>query len=120
MSNVLPLTLKREYFNQILCGTKKEEYREVKPYWVKRLCGIGSTVFEDFHDVVEFIPFPYFFIEFKNGYGYDVPTMLIKCENIELKRGIETPLGKGDFFVLKLGDIEWTRNLKNSNEKSHE
>lgn len=36
-SKILVLNLKKEYFKEILAGTKKEEYREVKPYWNKRL-----------------------------------------------------------------------------------
>lgn len=33
----LILNLKKEYFIEILNGTKVEEYREVKDYWTKRL-----------------------------------------------------------------------------------
>ena len=35
--NILTLNLKKEYFEEILKGTKLEEYREVKDYWTKRL-----------------------------------------------------------------------------------
>ncbi len=34
---ILTLNLNKEYFNEILFGNKKEEYREVKEYWTKRL-----------------------------------------------------------------------------------
>lgn len=33
----LILNLKKEYFEEILSGVKKEEYREIKEYWNKRL-----------------------------------------------------------------------------------
>ena len=33
----LYLNLKKEYFDQIKSGVKKEEYREIKPYWTVRL-----------------------------------------------------------------------------------
>lgn len=33
----LYLNLKKEYFDQIKSGVKKEEYREIKSYWEKRL-----------------------------------------------------------------------------------
>ena len=33
----LYLNLKKEYFDQIKSGIKKEEYREIKPYWTVRL-----------------------------------------------------------------------------------
>lgn len=35
--NILILNLNKEYFNEIKSGIKKEEYREVKDYWNKRL-----------------------------------------------------------------------------------
>lgn len=35
----LRLPLKREYFEQISSGVKKEEYRLYTPYWQKRLQG---------------------------------------------------------------------------------
>lgn len=35
--NILTLNLNKEYFNEIKSGIKKEEYREVKDYWNKRL-----------------------------------------------------------------------------------
>ena len=33
----LKLTLTRKWFDMILRGEKKEEYREIKPYWEQRL-----------------------------------------------------------------------------------
>ena len=35
---VLYLPLKKEWYNMIESGVKTEEYREIKPYWAKRLC----------------------------------------------------------------------------------
>ena len=32
--NILHLTLKKKYFDEILSGKKKKEYRELKPYWI--------------------------------------------------------------------------------------
>ena len=34
---VLHLVLKKKWYDMIASGTKKEEYREAKPYWVKRI-----------------------------------------------------------------------------------
>ena len=33
----LTLSLKRKWFDMIKAGAKKEEYREIKPFWIKRL-----------------------------------------------------------------------------------
>lgn len=35
---VLDLVLKSKWYDMINSGEKKEEYREFKPYWIKRLC----------------------------------------------------------------------------------
>ena len=37
MKTRLVLTLKKKWFELIVKGIKKEEYRELKPYWFKRL-----------------------------------------------------------------------------------
>jgi hypothetical protein len=38
-SRILQLALDREFFEDIRDGSKLEEYREVKPYWTKRIEG---------------------------------------------------------------------------------
>ncbi len=35
-NKILHLNLKKMWFDLILCGEKKEEYREIKIYWLKR------------------------------------------------------------------------------------
>ena len=37
MNNTLHLVLKHKWYEMIESGIKTEEYREIKPYWVKRL-----------------------------------------------------------------------------------
>ena len=59
----LHLTLKKKWFDLILSGEKKEEYREIKDYWCKRFCSkewykyeveILHNAIELFPDVIEF------------------------------------------------------------------
>lgn len=35
--NTLVLVLKKKWFDMIDSGIKKEEYREIKDYWIRRL-----------------------------------------------------------------------------------
>ena len=35
-TTTLTLTINRKWFDLIKAGIKKEEYREIKPYWIKR------------------------------------------------------------------------------------
>ncbi len=100
--NILHLTLKKKYFDEILSGKKKKEFRELKQYWISRLCtkkSIESACFELF----EFKKFEK--IIFKNGYKKNAPSFEIELKNIEISLGIDTPIGKGNFFVIHLGDI---------------
>ena len=42
---ILELPLKSEWYLMIESGVKLEEYREIKPYWSKRLVGHESPLF---------------------------------------------------------------------------
>lgn len=79
----LHLTLKRKWFDLILSGEKKEEYREIKQHWVSRLEGKK-----------------YDFIEFRNGYSGNSPRMIVECR--EIKKGAWN--GR-PAYVLQLGKI---------------
>lgn len=37
MKKVLNLVVSKKWFNMIVSGAKNEEYREIKPYWIRRL-----------------------------------------------------------------------------------
>ena len=86
----LHLTLKKNWFYLILSGEKKEEYREIKPYWEKRL--IGKK---------------YDRIIFRNGYGDNVPWFAIELKGItQGTRKSEWGAEEGKlYFVLSLGEI---------------
>ena len=86
---VLHLILKKQWFDMIASGEKKEEYREVKPYWTTRL------IHNDF-DV----------IHFRNGYASDAPTMTIDLISIDVGLGNqEWGSGSKPVYILKLGNI---------------
>jgi hypothetical protein len=44
-SDRITTTIKRQWLAEILAGTKKIEYREIKPYWTKRFKSV-TTPFE--------------------------------------------------------------------------
>lgn len=92
---VLHLTLKKKWFDMIASGEKKEEYREVKEYWEKRLM-------HRFFDPV------YTHVQFRNGYAKNSPTILLEIDgNINISKGKQewgAEEGK-QYFVIKLGGI---------------
>jgi hypothetical protein len=92
---ILHLTLKKKWFDMIASGEKKEEYREIKPYWIKRL----------HFDLWNNRPFDA--VYFRNGYAADARQMKLKCEGIEVRTGKEewgAEPGK-EYYVIKLGEL---------------
>jgi len=116
---MLHLTLTKKWFGMILSGEKKEEYREQKIFWYSRLCKMVVPLNCEIgnHEVCTHAPedkFIHFdFIEFRNGYSKDAPTMTVEC------KGVTTGTGRPEWgapshpvFIIKLGDILETKNLK--------
>ena len=72
---VLRLTVCKKWFDMIVTGTKKEEYREIKTYWARRL----TTNCECFYDVAVELSYgsviyrPFTHVLFINGYNKDSP-----------------------------------------------
>lgn len=109
MAKVLTLTLKKKWFDMILSGEKKEEYREVKDYWMKRLAGIqgcGTSYNFTLLCNAENKCKDYDIIVFKNGYSKDAPTIVIECKGIQVKEG-RKQWGAPNYrvFAIKLGEI---------------
>lgn len=109
-AKVLRLTLAKKWFDMIFSGEKKEEYRIIKQYWIKRLTNQnpdGSVNGKSFYK-------DYDFIEFSNGYGNDVPKMIVKFEGIDMGEGkTEWGAEEGfDYFIIKLGVITDFKNIK--------
>jgi hypothetical protein len=94
---VLHLTLKKKWFDMIASGEKKEEYREIKSYWISRLCcGFPSMYSEKTFDVVLF----------RNGYSKDSPKLAMKWIGMQFGDGKPewgAEPGK-KYFVIKLGE----------------
>lgn len=136
----LHLTLKKQYFNEILAGEKTEEYRELKSYWISRLLkgqnegqneGVELSA-QEYNDLIRDLQSPldnsdsaaedllgyfglaldyYDQIIFRNGYAKNAPTMIVEWKGIQIKR-CNTPLGNKWQFAIKLGKILETKNIK--------
>lgn len=125
MKKVLTLTVNKEWFSRILSGVKKEEYREIKPYWVARLfydrfgklspvlvkeltdyiIKHGDTENFEAKNGIEVSFVPYTHVLFINGYGDDKPRIEKEIESIDIgkpRKGWcpDDFLGK-EFFVIR-------------------
>lgn len=127
----LQLNLKRQWYDMILSGDKKEEYREITEYWTKRifqekgklnyLLFIENLLHDRFTMKLDFsltsddwkLKFPernlefHDTITFSNGYAKNRPQFEIELKGIEIREG-KTEWGAEKnvkYFVLKLGKI---------------
>lgn len=86
---LLHLTLKKQWFDMIASGEKKEEYRQIKPYWERRLIDNDAEA-----------------IHFRNGYSKGAPAMIVQLKNIGV--GLGNPhwgAPAKPVYVLELGEI---------------
>ena len=109
----LTLALKAKWFQMILSGEKKEEYRERKPYWTVRF----EKYFGRHYDRIDDIEIPMWNIEekiirFKNGYDKDAPEFLAKCT---IKEGYGNPDWGANpgvyYYILTIHKIFAEKNI---------
>jgi len=121
----LKLTLKKQWFNMILSGEKKEEYREIKPYWAARFMMFPGEMYADEIDELcsdlnlqkettekilscfgcKLVKFDA--IRFTIGYSKNAPTFTIECNKIEIRKGKEDWGAERNkkYFVFNLGSL---------------
>lgn len=101
---VLHLTLKKKWFDMIDSGEKKEEYRDIKPHWIKRLTDSFTT--DDNMYSFLFQPKEFDTIEFRNGYAKDAKKLRFEFGILAIRKGRPewgAEPGK-KYFVIKLGE----------------
>ena len=73
------------YFDAILKGEKTIEYRDITPYWSKRLEGRHYDV-----------------IQFRNGYAKIAPVMIVEFKGMDIDDGR---------YAIQLGKILESKNV---------
>lgn len=120
---ILKLTIKKKWFDMILSGEKKTEYRELKPYWVQRLFEykeIDATP-QSFLDALLEKKYPMFFyikrythIQFFNGayFSEKLPNFTIEYKELYHGAGVEDwGAEKGiEYFGICLGNVTARQN----------
>ena len=79
----------REYFDQILREHKVVEFRDITPYWSKRLEGRHYDI-----------------IKFRNGYRKNAPEMIVEFKGMGTVTFQTTPT-----YAIELGKILETKNV---------
>ena len=102
---MLVLPIKKKWYEMILSGVKKEEYREIKDYYTTRFANI-------FHSVSSrnFIPFEADRkdIIFRNGYSASSPSFVANC-SIRVDKGNTDWGAEKDkkYYVLTIHSIRF-------------
>ena len=81
---MLTLPIKKKWYDEILAGNKKIEYREIKPYWTSRflkVLEIEGKPDETISTLTRIINWQnkQFEVVFKNGYDLDSPSLIALC-----------------------------------------
>ena len=104
LKKVLHLNLKKKWFDMIASGEKKEEYREIKPHWIKRLKDHSLTNPKAFQH--------YDVVCFRNGYQKDAPEMWVDFKGIRVGKAKSewSDNWQGLVFIIELGRVLAKRN----------
>mgnify|MGYP004471057497 CR=1 FL=1 len=100
---MLTLPIKKKWFDMILSGKKKEEYREIKPYYISRF----KNLFFMYPN--SGFPMPGCSrqeILFRNGYSNNSPSFIAEC-TLDIGEGEEewgAEKGK-EYYILKIEKI---------------
>lgn len=124
----LNLTIKKQWFDLVASREKKEEYREIKPYWAARLLHsrdeMESAVFEEmvcnmrepfrrFNTTSDLLNYfgvcfrKFDVVVFRNGYAATSPKITAQLKGIKISSGLPewgAEHGK-NYFVLRLGNV---------------
>jgi hypothetical protein len=77
---VLKLIIKRKYFDQIVAGTKKQEFRDIKPSTEKKYIQIDKDGYALNDENGNNIPIKYDAIRFYVGYAKNRDTALVEVK----------------------------------------
>lgn len=92
---ILNLTIEKKWFDMILSGEKKEEYRDIKPFYDNRFKKEYTKV------------------KLTNGYGKHRPSVILELKSVSkgVTKGDIAPVGGKETYVLHLGKILTIKNI---------
>lgn len=106
--NILPLTIKKKWFDMILSGEKKEEYREIKPFYDSRFSNTLGYPTNIIKAVFEQQKSEQFLVKFINGYSKNSPSFIADCR-LSIGTGKEEWGAEKDtiYYVIHVEKIRW-------------
>lgn len=113
---VLALPIKKRWLDMIRSGEKKEEYREIKEYYNSRigsaLCGLPFRHCEK-NFIKKCMQERTIEVIFRNGYGYDSPSIWCTCK-LRVGQGKEEwgAIPGKKYYILEILEILSVQNMK--------
>jgi hypothetical protein len=92
--DIVTTTIKREWLREIVAGRKKVEYREIKPYWTKKLSAVKTP----------------FAIRLINGMQRKAPEVTVVVRRVRKN-------ARSGSFELHLGKVTTVRNWDRRREQ---
>ena len=101
---MLILPIKKKWFEMIRSGEKKEEYREIKPYYDKRL--LKCFEYTDYKTFIVINHYDEKYVIFRNGYSRNSPQIKCLCR-------LDIGVGKKEwgaeegkqYYILRIKEI---------------
>lgn len=108
---MLTLPIKKKWFDMIKDGIKKEEYREIKPYYDSRFSRLVPRINEDYPEYRKLKNI--FSVRFRNGYSKTSPTIQCRVE-LKVDYGKEKWGAEPNkqYYVLKILSVEVVQEWK--------
>lgn len=102
----LVLTVTKEWFDLLLSGEKKEEYRALKDYWLTRLWEKQSPLYHT--------PKKYSSVEFRNGYSTTARTVEFEFLKVHVGKGKQEwgAVSGEEYNVITLGQELSRKNIE--------
>lgn len=99
---MLILPIKKKWYQMILSGEKKEEYREIKPYYTTRFNNEMEKRKKD-----KFANYKVFDVIFRNGYSSKSPSFIAVCK-LRQGRGYEKwgAEKNKEYYILEILSIK--------------
>jgi len=97
---VLNLIIKQVYFDAIIKGEKKQEFREVKPTTIKKLLQLDENGFEVEDENGNALPIRYDAIQFYVGYNKDRDAALVEVKDAYTEMFVDE---KGEVITYEEG-----------------
>lgn len=101
---ILTLIIKQEWFDKIMSGEKKQEFREVKPTTIKRYLQLDEDGYEKEDEYGNSIPIEYDAIRFYCGYNKDRDSALVEVKDAYVEMFIDED---GKFIIYEAEGKDW-------------